>query len=53
MLLTSEEGQEIDGSCHSHGGDMSQGGVSILQHVIFQYILFHQFKSMDNYGNTL
>ena len=35
MLLASEEGQEIDGSSHSHGGDMSQEGVSILQHVIF------------------
>ena len=35
MLLASEEGQEIDGSGHSHGGDMSQEGVSILQHVIF------------------
>ena len=35
MLSRSEEGQEIDGSGHSHGGDMSQEGVSILQHVIF------------------
>ena len=35
MLEESEEGQEIDGSGHSHGGDMSQEGVSILQHVIF------------------
>ena len=35
MLEASEEGQEIDGSGHSHGGDMSQEGVSILQHVIF------------------
>ena len=35
MLLASEEGQEIDGSGHSHGGDMSQVGVSILQHVSF------------------
>ena len=35
MLLEYEEGQEIDGSGHSHGGDMSQEGVSILQHVIF------------------
>ena len=33
MLLAFEEGQEIDGSSHSHGGDMSQEGVSILQHV--------------------
>ena len=35
MLLASEEGQEIDGSGHSHGGNMSQVGVSILQHVSF------------------
>ena len=35
MLLASKEGQEIDGSGNSHGGDMSQEGVSILQHVIF------------------
>ena len=35
MLEASKEGQEIDGSGHSHGGDMSQEGVSILQHVIF------------------
>ena len=35
MLLASEERQEIDGSGHSHGGDMSQEGVSILKHVIF------------------
>ena len=35
MLLAFEEGQEIDGSSHSHGGDMSQAGVSILQHVRF------------------
>ena len=35
MLEASEEGQEIDGSGHSHNGDMSQEGVSILQHVIF------------------
>ena len=35
MLLASEEGQEIDGSGHSRGGDMSQEGVSILQHAIF------------------
>ena len=35
MLLASKEGQEIDGSGHSHGGDMSQAGVSILQHVSF------------------
>ena len=35
MLEASEEGQEIDGSGHSHGGDMSQKGVSIIQHVIF------------------
>ena len=35
MLLASEEGQEIDGSGHSHGGDMSWEGVSILQHVSF------------------
>ena len=53
MLLASKEGQEIDGSSHSHGVDMSYEGVSILQHVIFQYILFHPFKSMSNYGNTL
>ena len=53
MLEASEEGKEIDGSGHSHGGDISQEGVSILQHAIFQYILFHPFKSMSNYGNTL
>ena len=35
MLLAFEEGKEIDGSGHSHGGDMSQAGVSILQHVTF------------------
>ena len=35
MLEASEEGQEIDGSGHSHRGDMSLEGVSILQHVIF------------------
>ena len=35
MLEASEEGKEIDGSGHSHGGDMSQEGVSIIQHVIF------------------
>ena len=34
MLLASKEGQEIYGSGHSHGGDMSQEGVSILQHVL-------------------
>ena len=40
MLEASEEGQEIDGSSHSHGGDMSQEWVSILQHVIFSvYIM--------------
>ena len=35
MLLASEEGEETDRSGHSHGGDMSYEGVSILQHVIF------------------
>ena len=35
MLSASEEGKEIDGRGHSHGGDMSQVGVSILQHVSF------------------
>ena len=35
MLSASEEGQEIDGSGHCHGGDMSQEGVSILEHVSF------------------
>ena len=35
MPEASEEGKEIDGSYHSHGGDMSQEGVSILKHVIF------------------
>ena len=35
MLDASEEEHEIDGSGHSCGGDMSQEGVSILQHVIF------------------
>ena len=35
MLEAFEEGQEIDGSSHSHGGDMYQEGVSILQHIIF------------------
>ena len=30
MLLASEEGQEIDGSGHSHGGDISQARVSII-----------------------
>ena len=35
MLSASEEGQEIDGSGHSHGGDMFEEGVSILQHVSF------------------
>ena len=35
MLEASEQGKEIDGSGHSHAGDMSQEGVSILQHLIF------------------
>ena len=35
MLSGSEEGKEIVGSGPSHGGDMSQEVVSILQHVIF------------------
>ena len=35
MLFASEEGKEIDGSGHSHGGDMLKEGVSILQHVSF------------------
>ena len=35
MLDASEEEHEIDESGHSRGGDMSQEGVSILQHVIF------------------
>ena len=35
MLLAYEEQKEIDGSGHSHRGDMSQVGVSILQHVSF------------------
>ena len=35
MLSGSEEGQEIARSSPSHGGDMSQAGVSILQHVSF------------------
>ena len=35
MLSTSEEGKEIDGIGHSHGGDMSQEGLSILEHVSF------------------
>ena len=39
MLLASEEGQEIDGSGHSHGGDMSQTGVSILEHVSFLLLI--------------
>ena len=34
MLSTSKEGQEIVGSGHSHGGDISQAGVSILQHAL-------------------
>ena len=44
MLLASEEGQEIDGSSHFHGGDMSQEGVNILQHVIF---LVHVIPSIQ------
>ena len=35
MLLAFEEGQDIDERGHSHGGNMSQKGVSILQHVSF------------------
>ena len=35
MLSGSEEGQEIYGSDPFDGGDMSQEGVSILQHVSF------------------
>ena len=35
MLDASKEEHQIDGSDHSRGGDMSQEGVSILQHVIF------------------
>ena len=35
MLDASKEEHQIDGSGHSHGGDMSQEGVSILQLVIF------------------
>ena len=35
MLLASQEGQEIDGSGLSHGGDMSHSGLSIIQHVSF------------------
>ena len=35
MLDAFEEEHQIDGSGHSCGGDMSQEGVSILQHVIF------------------
>ena len=35
MLEASEEGQEIDGSGHSRGGDMPEEGISILQHVCF------------------
>ena len=35
MLSASEEGKEIDGSGHSHGGDMSQARVIILEHVRF------------------
>ena len=35
MLEAYEDEHELDGSCHSRGGDMSQEGVSILQHVIF------------------
>ena len=53
MLYGPTEGQEIDGSSPSHGGDMFQEGVSILKLLVFQYILFHPFKSMSNYGNTL
>ena len=44
MLLASEEGPEIDGSGHSHGGDMPQAGLSILQHVIF---LVHIISSIQ------
>ena len=44
MLLASAEGQENDGSGHSHGGDMSQEGVSILQHVSFSV---HIISSMQ------
>ena len=46
MLLASEEGQEIDGSGHSHGGYMSQEKVSILQHVIF---LVHIIPSIQGH----
>ena len=45
MLLASEEGQEIDGSGHSHVGDMSHAGVSILQHVSFSV---HIILSIQN-----
>ena len=35
MLSASEEGKKINGIGHSHGGDMSHEGVSILEHVSF------------------
>ena len=35
MLSVYEEGKEIAGSGPSHGEDMSQAWVSILQHVSF------------------
>ena len=44
MLLASEDGQEIDGRGHSHGGDMSQVELSILEHVSFfgtYYFIHH------------
>ena len=44
MLLPSAEGQENEGSSHSHGGDMSQEGVSILQHVIFSVHIIPSFQ---------
>ena len=39
MLEASEEGQEIDGRSHSHGGDMSQEGVSILHVILSVHII--------------
>ena len=53
MLSGSVEGKNIPGNGPSHGGDMSQEGVSILQHVSFSIHMIHPFMSMSNYGDTL
>ena len=43
MLSASKEGQEIAGRDHSHGGDMFQTRLSILQHVSFLVHMVDRF----------